>query len=122
GPAWEAGLQPGDLIVGVGGLSLSGLGLDEAANRLQGTEGSTVELGIQRRDGTRQDFRLVRRHVDVESITKAKVVDPAEGIGYLRLSGFQKTSAEELDHAIAALSRQGMRILVLDLRGNPGGL
>jgi carboxyl-terminal processing protease len=122
GPAWEAGLQPGDLIVNVGGLPLKGLSLDEAANRLQGAEGSTIELGVLRRDGTLQGFRLIRRHVDVESVTKAKLVDPAEGIGYLRLSGFQKTSAEELDRAMTMLARRGLRILVLDLRGNPGGL
>jgi carboxyl-terminal processing protease len=122
GPAWEAGLQPGDLIVEVGGRSIKGQTLDEAANRLQGAEGTTVELVLQRRDGSRQNFRLVRRHVDVESVTKVKVVDPAAGIGYLRLSGFQKTSAEELDQAIAALLRQKMSLLVIDLRGNPGGL
>jgi carboxyl-terminal processing protease len=122
GPAWEAGLQPGDLIVEVGGRSIQGQTLDEAANRLQGAEGTTVELVVQRRDGSRQSFRLVRRHVDVESVTKVKVVDPAAGIGYLRLSGFQKTSAEELDQAIAALLRQKVGVLVMDLRGNPGGL
>ena len=67
-------------------------------------------------------MRLVRRHVDVESITRAKIVDPAEGIGYVQLSGFQKTSTEELDQAISGLQALGMRTLVLDLRGNPGGL
>jgi carboxyl-terminal processing protease len=49
-------------------------------------------------------------------------VDPAAGIGYLRLTGFQKTSADEIDAAIQTLAGQGMRILVIDLRGNPGGL
>jgi carboxyl-terminal processing protease len=122
GPAWEAGLKPGDQILKVGGTSLKGMGLDEAANRLQGTEGSTVELGVRRRDGTFQTYRLVRRHVEVESVANTKIVEPAAKIGYLRLSGFQKTSVEELDRAIAALNQQGMRILVLDLRGNPGGL
>ena len=122
GPAWEAGLQPGDVIVEVGGLSLKGLSLDEAANRLQGAEGTTVALVVRRRGGALETFRLVRRHVDVESVTRVKVVDPAAGIGYLRLSGFQKSSAEELDQAIAALSRQNMSVLVIDLRGNPGGL
>jgi carboxyl-terminal processing protease len=122
GPAWEAGLKPGDQIVRVGNLSLKGMALDEAANRLQGTEGSTVELGIRRGAGGPQTYRLVRRHVEVESVANAKIVDPLTKIGYLRLAGFQKTSVEELDRAIAALSQQGMRILVLDLRGNPGGL
>ena len=67
-------------------------------------------------------YRLVRRHVEVDSVAQAKMVDPAAGIGYVQLTGFQKTSTDELDRAIAGLRRQGMRSLVLDLRGNPGGL
>jgi carboxyl-terminal processing protease len=122
GPAWEAGLQPGDWIVGIDHSALKGLGLDEAANRLQGTEGSAVELEVLRRDGTVQRYRLVRRHVEVQSVAQARIVDRAAGIGYLRLNGFQKSSTEELDRAMATLSRQGMKSLVLDLRGNPGGL
>ncbi len=122
GPAWEAGLKPGDQIVRVDGANIKGMALDEAANRLQGTEGSTIELGILRRDKSIETLRLVRRHVEVESVTTAKMVDQGAGIGYVRLSGFQKTSTEELDQAIEVLARQGMRIMVLDLRGNPGGL
>jgi carboxyl-terminal processing protease len=122
GPAWEAGLKAGEVIVNIGGRSLKGLNLDEAANRLQGTEGTTIELDVKRRDGSTQSHRLVRRHVDVESVTKVKLVDPQGGIGYLQLTGFQKTSAEEIDQAVEALSRQGMKALVIDLRGNPGGL
>ena len=53
---------------------------------------------------------------------KARIVDPISGVGYIQLTGFQKSSTEELDRAIAKLKRQGMRYLVLDLRGNPGGL
>jgi carboxyl-terminal processing protease len=122
GPAWEAGLKVGDQIVRVGDRSMKGLSLDEAANKLQGAEGTTIELSVLHRDGATQAFRLVRRHVDVESVTNAKLVDPADGIGYLQLTGFQKTSTDEIHQAIAALSRQGMRVLVIDLRGNPGGL
>jgi carboxyl-terminal processing protease len=122
GPAWEAGLQPGDTIVKVDGVPLEGMGLDESANKLQGTEGSAVDLVVKKADGTARALHLVRRHVDVESVTRAKLVDRAASIGYLRLTGFQKTSAEELEAAIGALQAQGMRVLVLDLRGNPGGL
>ncbi len=122
GPAWEAGIVSGDRIVKVAGQSVKGLSLDEAANRLQGAEGTSIDLEILKRDGDVRDVRLIRRHVDVESITRAKIVDPAEGIGYVRLAGFQKTSTEELDQAISGLQALGMRSLVLDLRGNPGGL
>ena len=122
GPAWEAGMKAGETIVKVGDRSIKGMGLDEAANRLQGSEGTTLDLEVKRRDGTLQAFRLVRRHVDVESVAKAGIVEPTDGIGYLRLTGFQKTSADEIDKAVSTLTSQGMRVLVIDLRGNPGGL
>ncbi|MCA1685740.1 MAG: S41 family peptidase, partial [Planctomycetia bacterium] len=122
GPAWDAGLKPGDQITGVSGRSVKGLSLDEAAGRLQGTEGSAVEIGVRHADGGTKTYRLVRRHVEVESVTNARIVDPATGVGYLQLTGFQKSSTEELEKAISSLRRQGMRSLVLDLRGNPGGL
>ncbi len=122
GPASEAGLKVGDRIVAVGGVSVKGLGLDEAAGRLQGTEGTTVDIGILRADSSTVTLRLIRRHVEVESVAQAQMVDATYGVGYIQHTGFQKTSTEELDRAIAKLKRQGMRYLVLDLRGNPGGL
>ena len=122
GPAWDAGLKIGDQIVQVAGHSVRGLSLDEAASRLQGSEGTSVEIVVLRGDGTNRSFALVRRHVEVESVAQTRIVDSAAGIGYVQLTGFQKSSAEELDRAIGSLRRQGMRTLVLDLRGNPGGL
>jgi carboxyl-terminal processing protease len=122
GPAWESGIKVGDQIVGVAGRSVRGLSLDEAASRLQGQEGTSVEINVLRVDGSTRNFTLVRRHVEVESVAQARIVDPAAAVGYIQLTGFQKTSTEELDRAIALLKRQGMRTLVLDLRGNPGGL
>jgi carboxyl-terminal processing protease len=122
GPAWEAGLVTGDRIAKVSGQPVKGLSLDEAANRLQGAEGTPIELEVLRRDGERRFVRLIRRHVDVESVTRVKMIDKAEGIGYIRLAGFQKSSTDELNQALTGLEAQGMRSLVLDLRGNPGGL
>jgi carboxyl-terminal processing protease len=122
GPAFEAGLKAGDRIVAVGGLSVKGLGLDEAAGRLQGNENTPVEISVLRADGSSKVYRLVRRHVEVESVGQARIVEPLTGVGYIQLTGFQKSSTEELDRAISKLKRQGMKYLVLDLRGNPGGL
>jgi carboxyl-terminal processing protease len=122
GPASDAGLKAGDRIVAVGGHSVKGLGLDEAASRLQGTEGTTVDIAVLRSDSSTRTFRLVRRHVEVESVAQARIIESISGVGYIQLTGFQKSSTEELDRAISKLKRQGMRYLVLDLRGNPGGL
>ncbi len=122
GPAADAGLKVGDKIIAVGPKSVKGLGLDEAAGLLQGNEGTQIVVTILSSDGTSRDIRLVRRHVEVASVAQAKIVDKASGVGYIQLTGFQKTSTEELDRAMQSLQRKGMRYLVLDLRGNPGGL
>ena len=122
GPAFEAGLKVGDQITHVGGQSLRGMGLDEGASKLQGAEGTAVEITVVHADGKSQTYKLIRRHVEVESVAQAKLVDRSYGVGYIQLTGFQKSSAEELDKAIAELKRQGMGTLVLDVRGNPGGL
>ena len=122
GPAAEAGLKIGDKIVAVGLKSVKGLGLDEAAGLLQGGEGTQVDITVLLTDGKSRGLRLIRRHVEVASVAQAKIVDRVAGVGYVQLTGFQKTSTDELDRAILALQRQGMRSLILDLRGNPGGL
>jgi carboxyl-terminal processing protease len=122
GPAFEAGLKAGDRIVAIGGQSVKGLGLDEAAGRLQGNENTAVEISVLRNDASTKVFRLIRRHVEVESVSQVRIIEPISGVGYIQLTGFQKSSTEELDRAIGRLKRQGMKYLILDLRGNPGGL
>jgi carboxyl-terminal processing protease len=122
GPASEAGLKVGDKITHIGGLAIKGLGLDEAASRLQGAERTAVRITVLKSNRSAIDLTLVRRAVEVQSIGEAKIVDAQAGVGYIQLNGFQKSSTEELRRAVAGLERQGMRHLVLDLRGNPGGL
>lgn len=122
GPAAEAGLKIGERIDMVEGRRIAGLGLDEAASLLQGAEGSALDLEILDPRGQARIVHLVRREVEVRSVSMAKMVDPAGGVGYVRLDGFQKSSTQELQKAIQALQARGMKFLVLDLRGNPGGL
>jgi carboxyl-terminal processing protease len=122
-PAAEAGIRGGDHIVAIEGVSTIGLPTEEAANRLQGSEGTQVQVAILS-PGERQARRIVlrRRSVDVQSVTSIQMVSASEGIGYLQLTGFQKSTFSELERAVASLQRQGMRSLIMDLRGNPGGL
>jgi len=120
GPAAHAGVDVGDEILEVDGRSIEGLSLDEGASELQGAEGTALEIVIDGPQDGRRRLSLVRRPVEVHSVETAKLLEG--GIGYIRLVSFQKTSIKELDDAIATLSGQGMTQLILDLRGNPGGL
>lgn len=122
GPAFDAGLRIGDKITRVNGRTVQGLGLDEAAGKLQGADRTSVAITVLHASGASQTLTLVRRPIEVQSVAQARIVDSASGVGYVQLTGFQKSSTDELRKAISNLDRQGMRYLVLDLRGNPGGL
>lgn len=121
-PAERAGLRAGDHVVGVGGQSLGGMNVDEAAQLLQGPEGSVVTLAIARGESVARAMTVRREHVDVPSIEDVQLLDPATGVGYIKLTSFQKTTAADLETALRRLDMNGMRSLVIDLRGNPGGL
>lgn len=96
---------------------------DEAANLLTGRSGSVVQLMIAGRSSPApRQVECRRREVKVDSIPLATIVDEEEGIGYIRMTGFQKSTPDEMEAALARLSAQGMRSLIWDLRGNPGGL
>ena len=121
-PAERAGIRAGDRLIGVGGRSIGGLSVDEAAHLLQGPEGSVVTLAVARGPGAARAVTVRREHVEVPSIEEAAIVDPASGIARVKISSFQKTTAADLDATLRRLDAAGMRALVIDLRGNPGGL
>mgnify|MGYP000442268932 CR=1 FL=1 len=122
-PAEEGGARPGDHITKINGVDCRNMTTDEAANQLQGAPGSRVRLELtDSATGQSRSTQLVRRQVKVKSIPIAEVIDHQNGIGYLKMTGFQKNTAEELDAALLRLHREGMQALIWDLRGNPGGL
>jgi carboxyl-terminal processing protease len=122
-PAEQGGLRPGDYITQIDGTNCVQLTTDEAAKLLRGPQGSRVSLVVQTPgDSQTRSGDFIRRAVEVKSIPVAQIVDPRQGIGYIRMTGFQSTSPRELDAALEKLSREGMRGLIWDLRGNPGGL
>jgi carboxyl-terminal processing protease len=122
GPAYESGLRAGDRIVSIDNKVVANLGAKRAADLLRGTEHSRVTVNVERADGSRRSFDVTRRNVDVRSVNDVRIVDNAYGIGYVRIANFQMTTPSEVDSAINNLSKQGMRSLIIDVRGNPGGL
>jgi len=121
-PAQRAGLKPGDQIVRIDGVDV-GSDLAAATARMRGASGSTVKLTV-RRKGEAQllDFTVRREQVEVTSVAQ-ETLEP--GYGYVRISTFTETTADDVSHAILQLKRNNkgsLKGLVLDLRDNPGGV
>jgi carboxyl-terminal processing protease len=121
-PAEEAGVHAGDQILSVDGQSTATLSTDRAANLLQGVDGSVVALTLAVPSQPPRQLSIRRRLVEVPSIDQVKIVDQERGVAYFKLTCFQKTTARDLDVALWKLHREGMKSLVIDVRGNPGGL
>src|ERR1700733_3677676 len=122
-PAEQGGLHAGEYIVAINGSSCKNMTTDEAAKVLRGPPGTRVALAIEGAPGSApRQGEFIRRAVEVKSIPVARIVDREHGIAYIRMTAFQATSPRELDAALSQLSHEGMRALIWDLRGNPGGL
>jgi len=123
GPAAEAGLLPGDVILSVDGMPVDADDLEDTISRLRGPAGTQVTLAVRRDDpDVPLSFELIRARIEVHSVRQSM---PEEGIGYVRISHFSETTAHDVARAVADLHRQaGGRLdgLVLDLRNNPGGV
>ncbi|MFO0819798.1 MAG: S41 family peptidase [Pirellulales bacterium] len=121
-PADKGGLRGGEHIVGVDGQPTTGKSTDAAADMLKGAEGTTVVVDVMDSNGNTRSVRLHRERVDVPSVDEIKMVDAEGGVGYFKLTSFQKTTSRDVDAALWKLHQQGMRHLIIDVRGNPGGL
>lgn len=121
-PAERSGIRDGDRIISVDGQSTRELTTDQAANRLQGEAGSIVELTVQSPGAQPRQVTVRRERVEVPSVDDVRLLDTSPGIGYLKLTCFQKTTCRDLEAALWDLHRAGMKSLIIDVRGNPGGL
>lgn len=121
GPAAQLGLQEGDILVSINGQNIGGQTLNAAADRLVGAAGTSVTVEVVRKGQTLRGV-MVRRKFYVSSVTGTKLVDAQNKVGYIRVKQFSESTAEDLEKAMFSLHNQGMQGLVLDLRGNPGGL
>lgn len=121
-PAEQSGIHDGDRITAVDGQATKSLSTDEAASLLTGTEGSTVRVMVNSANQAPHEITVRRASVEVPSLENVKILEPATGVAYVRVPAFQKTTSADLEQALWDLHRQGMRSLIIDLRGNPGGL
>ncbi|MEC9091775.1 MAG: S41 family peptidase, partial [Planctomycetota bacterium] len=125
GPAAIQGLKKGDFILRIDGKSVDQVGGDAAADMLKGREGTMASLEIQRTiQGNNQTFsmQITRARVDIPSVQGVSIIDQQHGIGYIQLTNFQKTTVTDFQEALWSLHKQGLKSLIVDVRGNPGGL
>ena len=121
GPSDKAGLEMGDRIVEINGKSAVGITNDEIMERLRGPDGTSVDVGVER-PGHSKLFRttITRGQIPIRSVENAMMLD--NKTGYVRVKKFTRPTAFELQHALMNMEKMGMKRLVLDLRGNGGGL
>ena len=126
-PASNAGLRCGDEIVTIDGKTVRGLKADEATSRMKGNPGTTVVFGVKKAfggDGWKQgdtvEVRIVRQRIHLPDVEYAGMLN--DTTGYILQTGFTERVSEDVRNAYLKLKAQGMKKLVLDLRGNGGGL
>ena len=131
-PAYRAGVMAGDLIVEIDGESTEDITLDEAVRRMKGPVGTPVTLKVLHLNAMEPEtITLKRENIRVETVLGDArnpddswrwMFDPEKKIGYIRVIGFGRHTAEDLQKVLQQLADQKLRGLILDLRFNPGGL
>lgn len=122
GPAAEAGLKAGDIITAIDGRTIDGMPIGNSVDLMKGTNGSRIQMAIVRNGASARNVTLARRRVRIYTVNDMKILPQTDKVAYLNLSQFGQKSTEEIDGALNQLYKQGMKSLIVDLRGNPGGL
>ncbi len=120
-PAGRSGILAGDKIIEIDGLNTAGLKLDAAADMIRGPEGEEVVLTITRIGLSEAiEFTLKREKIALNEVLYSGFIK--EGIGYIRLTGFSKSSISKFKNSLTELKTAGLDAIIIDLRDNPGGL
>jgi len=118
-PAYKAGIHPGDVIIAVDGKSTENMSTGDVADLLKGPKGTTVHISIAREAVEKpMEFTLVRDEIPRYSVDVHFLIKP--GVGYMHVNGFNETTEHEVADALDQFG--DLKGLILDLRGNPGGL
>lgn len=118
-PADLAGIKPGDIIKKVDGVSLKGIGTDKISDKLKGDPGTAINVTIDR-NGKETDYSMKRERIAVPPVPYYGMIDGKTG--YIRFNSFTQNCIEEVKKAVVALKANNPEGIILDLRGNPGGL
>lgn len=120
-PAYRAGIRPGDVIAFVNDTSAAGMNTSEVADLLKGPRGSPVKITVSREGAPDYiSFKVVRDEINRKTVEDAFWIRP--NIAYVKILSFDDNTSRELDDSLRRLGENRMQGLVLDLRGNPGGL
>ena len=119
-PAQKAGLVAGDKILEIDGKSMEGKSTTEVSKSLKGPKGTQVDVYVERNNGEKKTVKFERDEIKIKDVPYSGMVN--ESIGYIKLNSFTKTASSEVLSAYNRLKSEGMEELVLDLRGNGGGL
>lgn len=124
GPSDKAGVRPGDRVMRIDNREVAGKGIkqDSMVKMMRGPRGSKVKLSVKRASlDDLVDITITRAAIEVHSVTAAFMLDRDAGTGYIRLSQFSRTSYSEICNALERLKNEGMKSIIVDLRGNGGG-
>lgn len=122
GPAERAGLRVGDVVLEVDGITVAGLDEEAFQDLMRSTAGQRRALRLEGRDGIQRDVDLMPEELLDPSVRHFHMVDPTRGLAYLSIHSFSRQTSTEFDSAWRWLESQGARALVIDLRGNLGGV
>jgi len=117
-PAYEAGIEKGDIILTIDGVSTDGFVIEDAVSRIRGPKGEEVVLGIER-EGKEKEISIVRDVIELPSVTW-EIIE--EDIAYIRLSHFHEEVSRDFAKAAQEIRESSAKGIILDLRGNPGGI
>src|SRR5688500_15754220 len=119
-PAFQNGIRRGDVIAVVEGVSTKGWTTEQTVAKLKGPKGTFVNIGVRRKGFDRVlEMRVMRDQVSIPSLSASFMIDSTTG--YVGITDFAEHTDEDLGDALEAMMKKGMKRLVLDLRGNPGG-
>ena len=120
-PASRAGIQSGDQIVAIEGTSTAGMSMENAIKMIRGEPGTGITITVRRKgEENDRDYRIVRESIRIKAVPFSGVFQ--DDIGYIQLAHFSEKAGTDLEQAIKELIVKRIKGLIVDLRGNPGGL